>query len=158
MQKNTLIINTRKFESTWFEYFNSLSQHDFNLQLLSNDQQGTNHFKANNWPTKTFKILLQPEKNSLSAITFRLLRPFMLFTALVQLLFFKFSKKIDIIICFGVYEKLHFTRIAKFIGIKVIWIINPNGGTTIPKITEKSLSRLSKHSSVVCLSQKCKIN
>ena len=158
MTKNILIINTKKCEVAWLEYFKELDQQGFDLQLLASDQQLLSYFKSKNWPNKVYTAKINFQTNFISYLLFIILRPFMFFFALGRLFLFKFSKKIDTIICFGFYEKLHFTRAAKLIGLKVIWIMSPGEQFAIPRLNRNSLSRLSKSATTICLSQKCKNN
>ncbi len=153
---NILIINTKKTESAWFEYFKELDQRDFNLRLLGNDQKLLTYFKSKKWPSSTLRILVNPQANFFSSLLFTLLRPILFFFALLRLSFFKFSKKIDTIVCFGFYEKLHFTRAANLLKYKIIWVIVPGEQFNIPRLSLKSFSNLSKMTTTLCFNQKYK--
>jgi glycosyltransferase involved in cell wall biosynthesis len=156
MNKNILIINTKQSEVAWFEYFKGLRQKGFNLQLLASDQKLLNYFQSKNWEHKSYQAKLKPQKNFINSLIFTLSRPLGFIFSLIQVLFFKFSKKIDTLVCFGFYEKFHFTRAAKLIGLKVIWIISPGEQSSLPKISRNGLTRLSKSATTLCFSQRCK--
>lgn len=156
MNKNILIINTKPSETAWFEYFKELNQRGFDLRLLASDTKLLSYFKAKNWPSKGYKAKINFQTNSINYLLFLMFRPFTFLFALGQLLFYKFSKKIDVIVCFGFYEKFHFTRIAKLIGLKVIWILSPGEQLTIPRLNSHGLAHLSKSATTLCLSQQCK--
>jgi len=156
MNKNVLIINTKECELAWFEYFKELKQAGFNLQLLASDQKLISYFQSKNWANKIYRPKLKPQVNFISFILFILLRPLSFIFSLGQILFFKFSKKIGTIVCFGFYEKLHFSRAAKLLGLKVVWIISPGEQYAFPKIIKRSLANLSKSATTLCFSQRCK--
>ncbi len=158
MNKNILIINTENCETAWLEYFKELNQKKFNLFLLANDPKLLSFFNTKRWNNKNFQAKINPQKNFISSLIFFSLRPILFFPALFKLALLKLNKKISSIVCFGFYEKLYFTRAAKLLGLKIIWIINPGPDLQLSKISQKSLTRLSKLATTICLNEKCKEN
>ncbi len=154
MNKNILIINTEKCETGWFEYFDELNQKKINFYLLANDPKLLSFFKSKQWPNQSYQKKINPQKNFISLLIFFTLRPIMFFFAFGRLLFFKLTKKINSIACFGFYEKLHFTRAAKLLGLKINWITNPGQQIHSSKIGQNSLSRLSKYAANIFLNKK----
>ena len=114
-----------------------LSQKNISLSLLASDPKLLAFFNTKQWRNKKFQAKIKPQKNYIVSLIFFILRPVMFFLALFRLSLAKFSKKIDTIVCFGFYEKFHFTRAAKLLGLKIIWIINPGAKLNIPKISQK---------------------
>ncbi len=154
MNKNILLIDSSEVETGWLEIFSGLSDLDLKLQVLGSDPKLRAYFKSKNLLCHNLFPIIRPEKNLFSSLLFLLTRPVLFFFAFVRLVYFKISQKIDAIVCFGVFEKLHFTRAAKLLKIKIIWIVSPGTNTKLAPITQSSLKRLSTKATVVCLDKK----
>lgn len=155
MKKNILIINSKPNLSEWNEYLASLERSGYNLSLLSCDPKLITISRTKQWDYKNFHPFFEPDRRPLSAWIFLLLSPFLFFYAFCQLIYFKFSKKINVILSFANYEKIHFTRAARLLGIKVIWIMEPDSHLRLSRLNRFRLARLSRLSTVACLSKAC---
>ncbi|MEK7557697.1 MAG: glycosyltransferase [Patescibacteria group bacterium] len=126
MTKNILLINSGEEKmKLLFDLFSELSQKEYCFYLLSSKKPLFEQFQEKKWSAK--KINLGPTiKNKIYLFIFILLLPWLYCKLLIILFNYKFNKKITTIILFDWSEKILATPLAKIIGLKIIWIENPN--------------------------------
>ncbi|MEA1962784.1 MAG: glycosyltransferase family 4 protein [Patescibacteria group bacterium] len=91
--------------SPLFDLFNALEEKNYELLFLSNDRQLIRYCEENNKFIKKIKKFYAH--------------------VFIKLIYYKLKFKIKNIICFGVWEKIIFTPIAKILKIKIVWIELP---------------------------------
>ncbi len=148
-----LIINTDKKTSIWSEYLSELSANTFSFFILSNNPASLAWSKSKNYPHQKYFNKLNFLTNSFTLVFFYLLRPLSFIYALLFLSYYKFSKKINILLLFSIYEQLYFTRIGRLLGLRVFWGINPEQILPANKLLQKKLIRLSRKSTTICIGQ-----
>ena len=154
--KNILIINTEKENSYWIDYFDYLKDRSCNLFLLSNDPLLSSHFFEKKLYHKKININIDPTKKLLNSFLFTIFRPISFTVIFFLLLYFKFKKKIDTLICFNYFEKIYFTRPAKWLGLKVVWVKTPTPITALPKYAIRKVKKLSKLARLIVFSESYK--
>ncbi len=104
--------------------FKALEQ-NFSFQLWSAKQPLIELFQQKNWPAK--KIFLGPNLNDALAAPLLLI-----FLLPAQLIFFffllnlKLKRQINSIICLNLNEKIIITPLARLLGLKIVWLENPD--------------------------------
>jgi len=125
MHNNILIIDTTIRKSKFlFNLFTELGQKNFTFLLLSSDLNLIEQFKEKGWLGK--KIYLGPIlRNFTDSIVFILIFLYLSLKAFLLLIYYKFKRNINFIICVNLNEKTIFTLAAKIVGLKVIWLELP---------------------------------
>lgn len=155
MKNKILIVNTDKLDPVWLDYLEELCFLDFDISLKSSEQSLENFCKTKNLELSNYKALIPTNKNNLLSLIFLCLRPVFFPLALACMTYYKFKKKINTIVCFSSFEKMHISRAAHLLKIKVVWIMSPNEEKSLPKLSIGALKGLSKKAKVVCLTKKC---
>src|SRR3989338_7037756 len=121
-----LIINSLAYKNSLLAaIFKELEQKKFSFRLWSSKITLINQFKQNHWPVK--KLFLGPDlKNRPNVLFFILTLLFLQFKFLISLIYLKIKRRVDIIICLNINEKIIITAPARLLGIKVVWLETPD--------------------------------
>lgn len=98
-----------------------LKSKDFNFHLVSTCGVLLKEFEKNKWSYQKAWAGTEPVTKS-SLLLFLITWPFIFINLLKILIQYKFSKKINIIYCLSLTEKILLTIPARILGIKVVWV------------------------------------
>jgi len=126
-----------------------LPEDAYSFYLLEQNSKLTKSFNKKGWQTS--KIWLGPNiKNIISQILFISVWPAFLIVYFFIIAFYKFSKKINCLICLGLNEKIIITPLANIFKIKAIWLENPDTNyQLIPNIIFKFYKLFSKQAIIL---------
>ena len=126
MPDKILIINSSpKKNHLLKQAFKELTRKNFSFRLWSSAKPWREQFQHDNWPAK--KIFLGPALNHWAKILF-----FLIATPLLQLKCFfslaklKLERQIGLVVCLDFKEKLIMTAPARLLGLKAVWLENPD--------------------------------
>lgn len=123
--KKILILNSRHPSLiALFNIFEELSNYNYHFSLLANDQKMLNKFKEKEWFYKKIPKFFNPNK-LLNIILIFIFYPIFIFLGILFLSYFKYIKKITMVICCSWFEKIVLTYPAKILKIKMIWMERP---------------------------------
>lgn len=122
MEKITVIDSSKEKNTFFYNLLEGLKKSGSQVNFYTTRKR-RDRFVRDGWPVK--KIFLGPEvKNLTSRIIFMLLFPFIFLLNFFYFAYLKIIKKIKLIVCVNLNEKLLFFPVAKLLGIKIIWIEN----------------------------------
>lgn len=108
-------------EKHTIELVENLAKQKFVFFLVSNCSVLLNEFKNRKWPAQKIWTGKEPVSKG-SLLLFFFLWPFILINLLRILITYKINKKIQIIYCLSLTEKILLTLPARIMGIKVVWV------------------------------------
>lgn len=116
-----IIDSSPKKHQSLLNVFDKLSQKDNLFFLLSNNNFLSTQFQARKWPHKN--LALSNKSNSLfGQILFLCLYSYFWLYLFFKILNYKLNKKVKVIICLGLREKMLTGLIAKILNIKLVWM------------------------------------
>ena len=113
--KNILFINSESDISSLAAFFKELTNSNYNLFFLShkrNSLEAINNFKKNNL-------------SKLNKYIFLILSPLLFIYFFFKLAYYKYKRKINLLVCFDYRERIIFSPLAKILKIKKIWLEMP---------------------------------
>jgi glycosyltransferase involved in cell wall biosynthesis len=136
MKNNILIIDTLSNLNYLKDFFEELGNRDSRLLFLLDKKNNfvlTDKFERHN--------LIMPASSILYCRSFLLfsLFPVLFLFGFFYLLYFKYRKKINLLICVSCFEKTIFTLGAKLLGIKTVWLELPEKKNVKHKRLAKAL-------------------
>jgi glycosyltransferase involved in cell wall biosynthesis len=126
MPHKILIINSSADKNCLLmQAFKELAQKKISFSLLSSKKPLRGEFKQENWPAK--KIFLGPDlKNNQNILFFIISLLFIQLKLLFSLTKLKIKQQIDSIICLNFNEKIIVTPLARWLGLKIVWLEGPD--------------------------------
>lgn len=98
-----------------------LTQRGINFYLTSSCKILLDEFKKRNWPTDRVWAGIEPV-SKIGVLIFPFLAPFVFIRLAGNILWYKIKKKVNLIFCLSLTEKILLTFWAKLLGLEVIWI------------------------------------
>ncbi len=124
--KKILIINSRHPSLiALFNIFEELAKYNYRFSLLANNEKILNKFKEKEWFCKKIPKFFNPNK-LINIVLIFIFYPIFIFLGILFFSYFKYIKKITIVICCSWFEKIILTYPAKILKIKIIWIEQPD--------------------------------
>lgn len=122
MKKNILVVSSTDDKNQLLvNLFEQLANQGFGFLLVSSKVAPIKQFQLKNWLAK--KTSLGPALDSqFKTIIFLLVLPYWSIKFLARLLYYKYQKNLQIIICLNDREKIIFTPLAKLLKLKMIWL------------------------------------
>ncbi|MFH0818415.1 MAG: glycosyltransferase family 4 protein [Patescibacteria group bacterium] len=108
-------------EKHTIELVENLQYREFNFYLVSSCSVLLKEFSDRKWPAKSAWAGIEPV-TKWALLKFIFIWPFVLLNLMRYLVWYKFTKQIDIIYCLSLTEKILLTLPARLLGIKVVWI------------------------------------
>ncbi|MFA6552974.1 MAG: glycosyltransferase family 4 protein [Patescibacteria group bacterium] len=100
---------------------NALQQKDFNFFLVSSCRVLLSEFKKNRWPGRRWWGGVEPVSVS-RILIWPLVAPFACISLGIILLYYRLAKKVTVLYCLSLTEKILATLPARMLGMKVIWV------------------------------------
>jgi len=99
----------------------ALQQKDFNFFLVSSCPVLLKEFKERHWPVKKVWAGIEPVSKG-ALLLWPFTAPFVFINFCLILFYYRFFKKINILYCLSLTEKILATLPAKLLGIRVVWV------------------------------------
>lgn len=130
MAKKILLINTNGNVNELFDVLRELDQERFSFSVLSNKNDVLQSAQKHSW---SIKKMLAPifDNNLLFIISLPLY--FLLFLPYIAML--KWRDNFQILFCFGAFEKIVFTPLARLLSIRTLWFNYPENNSFEDKKT-----------------------
>lgn len=120
MPKKILLINTESPTNELFDIWRELDRELFLFSVLSNKNEIIQNAQKQGWPTKKLSVPIL--SNNLLNI---FLLPLYFLFFLPYLAILKWRDNFQLLFCFGTFEKLVFTPLARLLSIKTLWFTYP---------------------------------
>ena len=127
--KNILVVNSSSRPSEVIvNIFQKMEKRGVLFHLFSCNPDLLDRFprekKGNRW-VKRIRLGPGAARSKAGVMIFSLLLPFICLKQFITLFYLKFRKKISTVICFDWNDRLVFTPVAGFLGMKVVWLERP---------------------------------
>lgn len=124
MNKNLLIISSYLDISPLEDFLTELKKKSDFFCILSNNKNTNKMSQKNGWLNKRFGMSCPGGK--VGGAFFAFMLPVRIIFLFFILIFYKFVKKVDTIVCFSWPEKILVTPASRLLKIKVVWFECPN--------------------------------